>query len=63
MVEAVQLHSLYLHTFIFYTCKVFEHVHMLWIGIWVHLCTVTLLAIKLNQIWVMWGWWGETMTC
>jgi hypothetical protein len=55
MVEVVQLHSLYLHTFIFYPWKVFEHVHMLWIGIWVHPCSVTLLAIKLTQIWVMWG--------
>ena len=55
MVEVVQLHSLYLHIFIFYTWTVFEHVHMLWIGIWVHLCTVTLLAIMLNQIRVMWG--------
>ena len=36
---------------------------MLWIGIWVHPCTVTLLAIKLTQIWVMWGWRGEAMTC
>jgi|688.fasta_scaffold566728_2 hypothetical protein len=24
-------------------------------GIWVHPCTVTLLAIKLTQIWEMWG--------
>jgi hypothetical protein len=36
---------------------------MLWRGIWVHPCTVTLLVIKLTQIWVMWGWWVETMTC
>jgi hypothetical protein len=32
---------------------------MLWIGIWVHPCTVTLLAIQLNQIRVLWGWWGK----
>jgi hypothetical protein len=46
-------------TSIIYIWKVFEHVHMPWIGIWVHPCTVTLLAIKLNQIRVMWGWWGK----
>jgi hypothetical protein len=35
---------------------------MNWIGIWVHACTVTLLA-KLTQIWVYWGCWGEIMRC
>jgi hypothetical protein len=50
MVEVV-----FFSTSIFYRWKAFEHVHLLWIGIWVHPCTVTLLAIKLTQIWVMWG--------
>jgi hypothetical protein len=34
-------HHWLLPTFIFDVWKVFEHLHMLWIGIWVHPCTVT----------------------
>jgi uncharacterized membrane protein len=49
-------------TSILYMWKVFEPIHMMWIGIWVHLCTVTMLA-KLTQIWVILGWWGEIMFC
>ncbi len=46
-----------------YIQKVFEHVHMLRIGIWGLSYIVTLLA-KLTQIWVaIWGWWGKIMMC
>jgi hypothetical protein len=39
--------------------KVLEHIHILWIGIWVHPCTFILPANKLTQIWVIWGWSDE----
>ncbi len=55
MVEAVQLPSLFLPLNIVNIGKAFEHVHMLWRGIFMNPYTVTLLAIKLTQIWVIWG--------
>jgi hypothetical protein len=54
--------TLFFSSSILYIYEVFEHVHMLWKGIFLHPYTVTLLA-KLTQIWVIWGCWDEIMMC
>jgi hypothetical protein len=56
IVEAVDHHCL-LPTSILHILKVFEHHHMLLIGIWVHPYTVITLAM-LAQILVIWGHCG-----
>jgi hypothetical protein len=40
--------------------KVFEHLHMMWMGIWVHPYTVILVKVgaKLREFWL----WGAQMT-
>ncbi len=53
IVEAVNLPTLH-HTSIIHAYEVFEHLHMLWKGIWMHLYTVVMVEGG-GQIFENWG--------